>query len=134
MANKETLNVTDMFQSMMPANDMFKSAVEFNARLSNIFMETASKNNELAYNWAQDNIKKMQTLADPKIEPSKLAEKTAEVFGESMQAAPEQIAKFAEVAKTAQTEAVELIMEAGKRVQSDIVETTKGTKPVVKAA
>ncbi len=125
MTTAKMPDFTEMFQSMKMDNDMFKSAAEFNARMSNIMMETARKNNELAYSWAQENLDKLQTLADAKLAPAKLAEKSAEVLNDRMRAAPEQLAKFAEIAKATQTEAVELMMQTGKQVQGEVMETAK---------
>ncbi len=53
-----------------------------------------------------------------------------------MRAAPEQLAKYAEIAKAPQTEAAELMMQTGKQVQGEVMKTAKkaASKATAKSA
>ena len=108
-----------------PFADMFRTAAAFNARMAGIALDTANRNAELAHGWTRETIEKMRPLADPSLTPDVAMKRTGEIAAERLRAAPEHVAKFAEVAKTAQTQAVELMMETGRDVQGDIVSAAR---------
>ena len=136
----KTADFSDMFTNMMdpkmfdtmPANDMLKSVTEFGARMNGIVLEAAAKNTELAFGWTRDTLDNMQKFANPELKPVEFAKVTGDVLNAQMRTTPEFVTKLAEVAKTAQTKTVELVMETGKSMQSDAV--AKATEVVKKAA
>jgi len=136
----KTADFSDMFTNMMdpkmfdamPANDMLKSVTEFSARMNGIVLEAAAKNTELAFGWTRDTLDNMQKFANPDLKPAEFAKVTGDMLNAHMRATPELVTKLAEVAKTAQTKTVELVMETGKSMQSEAV--AKANEMVKKAA
>ncbi len=129
---------TAFFQDMMSgkgfdmpaANDMFGTLTAYQAKLNRIALDAAEKNAELSYGWMKDTLSKMEVFADPKADPSEMAKSAADAMTSTMRAAPEHVAKFAEVAKQAQTDTVEVMMQAGKDMQGEAVAAAKATTPV----
>jgi hypothetical protein len=128
-----TPDFTKMFQDMFAGkfgdvksvNDMFKNASEFGAKFNKIALDTAEKNAELSQAWMKDSLSKYAVFSKAQSEPAELAKVAAEVASAQAQATPEHVAKFAEVAKSAQMATVELMMAAGKEIQNEVVKTAK---------
>ena len=124
---------TAFFQDMMSgkgfdmpaANDMFGAMTAYQAKLNKIALDAAEKNAELSYGWMKDTLSKMEVFAQPKGDPSEMAKSAAEAMTSAMRAAPEHMSKFAEVAKQAQTDTVEVMMDAGKNMQGEAVAAAK---------
>jgi hypothetical protein len=110
---------------MPAANDVFGTMTAYQAKMNRIALETAEKNAELSYGWMKETLTKMEAFTDSKQDPSELAKTSADVLSSAMRSAPEHVAKFAEVAKQAQTDTVELVMEAGKDLQGEAVAAAK---------
>ena len=135
----KTIDYTKAFQDMFAGkfadmnavNDMVRDAAEFGAKFNKIALDAAEKNVELSNAWLKDSISKYGVFTKTHAEPAEYAKVVADVATAQAQAAPEHIAKFAEVAKSAQMATVELVMAAGKEFQADAV---KAAKTVVKAA
>lgn len=129
----KTTDYTKVFENMMssnvfdamPANDFVKSATQLGAKMNKIALEAAVKNTELSFGWAKVTLDSMQKFADPAIEPAGLLKASADAVNAQMKSAPEYINKFADVAKTAQTQAVELMVETGKTVQGEAAAAMK---------
>jgi hypothetical protein len=134
-----TNDYTKMFQDMFAGkfgdtkgvNDMVRNAAEFGAKFNKIALETAEKNAELANSWMKDSLGKYAAFTKVQAEPAEYAKVVSEVAAAQAQATPEHVAKFAEVAKSAQMATVELMMAAGKDFQNEVV---KSAKTVAKAA
>lgn len=129
----KTPDYTKMFQDMFAGkmgdmnavNDMMKDAAEFGAKFNKIALDAAEKNAELASAWAKDSFAKYDAFTKTQAEPADYAKVAADVFSAQAQATPEHVAKFAEVAKSAQMATVELMMAAGKEFQAEAVKTVK---------
>ncbi len=134
-ANDYTALFQDLFSGKFAdfnlTTNAFKNSSEFGAKLNKIALETAEKNTELANAWAKDAIKKYAPLTETQAEPANYTKVVTDVVTAQAQATPEHIAKFAEVAKSAQMATVELLMAAGKEFQADV---TKNIKTATKAA
>jgi len=128
-----TPDYSKMFQDMFAGkfgdtkavNDMVKDAAEFGAKFNKIALETAEKNAELSTAWMKDSLTKFDAFTKVQAEPADYAKVTADVVSAQAQATPEHVAKFAEVAKSAQMATVELMMAAGKEIQNEVVKTAK---------
>ncbi len=114
-----------MFQNMpqMPKDfsafaNSTKEAAEFNSKLNSIALEAAQKNAELSAKWTQDVLSNMGTLNTPQDQPADYAKVVKDAAEAQVQGTPERLSAFAEVAKTAQIEAVELIMNKTKEIQA----------------
>jgi hypothetical protein len=134
-----TTDFTKAFQDMFSGkfgdvkavNDMVRDAAEFGAKFNKITLDTAEKNAELANAWMKDSLGKYAAFTKVQGEPADYAKVVSEVASAQAQATPEHVAKFAEVAKSAQMATVELMMAAGKEFQNEVV---KSAKTAAKAA
>ena len=115
----------DMFAKGNPMTDMFRTVTAFNARLAGIAIETAERNADLAHGWTRETLDRMAPLADTSATPGEAAKRMGEFATDRMRAAPEHMARFAEVAKTAQTRGIEAMMDAGREMQGEIVSATR---------
>ena len=104
---------------------MVRDAAEFGAKFNKIALDTAEKNAELANAWMKDSLGKYAAFTKVQAEPADYAKVASEVATAQAQATPEHVAKFAEVAKSAQMATVELMMAAGKEFQNEVVKTAK---------
>ena len=135
----KTIDYTKAFQDMFAGkfadmnavNDLVQDAAEFSAKFNKIALDAAEKNAELSNAWLKDSLSKYGVFTKTQAEPADYDKVAADVAAAQAQAAPEHIAKFAEVAKSAQMATVELVMAAGKELQADAV---KAAKTAVKAA
>lgn len=120
----------NMFENadMSVFNDAFKNVAEFNSKFSSIVLNAAEKNAELSQAWTKETLKKLQDVTKPHADPADYAKAIADVTTASAQATPDHLAAFAEVAKKAQMDAIELMTTAGKEVQ------TKATTAAKRAA
>lgn len=114
---------------MPAANDVIGTMSAYQAKMNRIALDTAEKNAELSYGWMKDTFSKMEAFTAAKQDPSEIAKTSADMMTAAMRSAPEHVAKFAEVAKQAQTDTVELMMEAGKDMQGEAVAAAKKAAP-----
>lgn len=129
----KTPDYTKMFQDMFAGkfgdvkavNEMVQSAAEYGAKFNKIALDAAEKNAELSNAWMKDTLSKYGAFTKTQSEPADYAKVAADVMTAQAQAAPEHVAKFAEVAKSAQMATVELMMAAGKDMQAEIADTAK---------
>lgn len=141
MAN--TQDFTAIMKDMMGAfpvdtksfEESFKSTATLNEKLSGVALDAAGKSTELSTKWTKDTLSKMSELTKVKAEPADYAKAMSDFATASAEMAAENMAAFAEIAKKAQTETVELMMAAGK----DMAEETsaavqKSTAAAKKAA
>lgn len=115
-------------------DDAAKNASEFNVKLSQIALETAKKNAELTNAWTAETLKAVEAANKVQKDPSAYATVASEFAAAHAQAMPEKLSAYAEVAKAAQLEAVELFVAAGKDVQAEVVAATKEVAAKAKAA
>lgn len=110
----------NMFDSadMSAFNDMFKNAAEFNSKFSEIVLTAAEKNAELSQAWTKETLKKVQTMTKPQSDPADYAKVITDFTSAQAQTTPERIAAFAEVAKKAQMDTIELLVSAGKEAKT----------------
>lgn len=119
----QTIDYTKPFENifetadMTAFNDMFKNVAEFNSKFSDIVIKAAEKNAELSQAWTKDTLKKLQEITKPHTDPADYAKAFADVTTAQAQATPDHLAAFAEVAKKAQMDAIELLASAGKEAQ-----------------
>lgn len=104
-------------QDMSAFKDIFKNATEFNSKITDIAIKTAEKNAELSQAWTKETLSKLEAVAKPKTDPSDYAQVITEFTTAQAQTTPEHIAAFAEVAKKAQMDTIELFMSAGQEAQ-----------------
>jgi len=107
------------FPDMSAFTDATKNATDFSAKLSQIALAAAEKNAELTSAWTQEALAKLDAATKVQADPAAYAKMISELANEQAQTSPEQIAAFAEVARKAQQDTVELVMTAGKEMQDE---------------
>lgn len=95
-----------------------KDVADFYVKMGKIALDATKKNVELSNAWATETLKKVEGINKVQNDVSAYGTVASEFVSAQAQAMPEKLAEFAEVAKTAQMEAVELLMSASKDVQS----------------
>ncbi|WGI22782.1 phasin, PhaP [Amylibacter sp. IMCC11727] len=115
-------------------DDAAKNAAEFNVKLGKIALEAAKKNAELTNAWTAEALKSVEAANKIQKDPSAYATVASDFASAQAQAMPEKLSAYAEVAKAAQLEAVELFVAAGKDVQAEVVAATKDVAAKAKAA
>ena len=144
MAN--TQDFTTMMKDMMGAfpvdtkafEDSFKTSAALNEKLSGVALEAAEKSSEVSSKWTKDTLTKMAELSKVKAEPADYAKAMSDFATSSAEMAAEHMAAFAEIAKKAQTETVDLMMAAGKDMAEEtsaaVQTATKDTTAAAKKA
>jgi hypothetical protein len=98
-----------------------KPFIEYQAKLSQVAFDAAKKNVEISQAWVNETISAFDEFSKPVEKPADIAAASTEFAKAQAEAAPKHFASFAEVAKKAQVETAEIILNAGKDVQSKIV-------------
>lgn len=106
-------------------NDLTKNATEFTSKLSKIALTAAEKNAELTSTWTKETLSKLDAAIKVQKDPADYAKVVSDFAAAQTQSSPEHVAAFAEVAKKAQIDAVELLMAAGKEVQAEATAAVK---------
>lgn len=115
-------------------DDAAKNVAEFNVKFGKIALEAAKKNAELTNAWTAETLKTVETANKVQKDPSAYATVASDFASAQAQAMPEKLSAYAEVAKAAQLEAVELFVAAGKEVQTEVAAATKDVAAKAKAA
>lgn len=106
-------------------NDAAKNAAEFNAKLAKIALTSAQKNADLTTAWTAEVLKKAEAISKPQKEAADYVKVATDFASTQAQTLPEKVTAYVEVAKSAQKEATDLIVAAGKDIQADVVAKTK---------
>ena len=142
----KTDDITAMMKEMMGAfpmdtkamDDAFKTTATLSEKLSGVALEAAKKSTELSASWTKDTLSKMTEMSKAKAEPADYAKAMSDFATSSAEMAAEHMAAFAEIAKKAQTETVDLMMAAGKDMAEEtsaaVQKATKDTTAAAKKA
>lgn len=113
----------------------FKTTASLNEKLSSVALEAAEKSAEVSNKWAKDTLAKLADVSKAKAEPADYAKAMTDFATASAEAAAENMAAFAEIAKKVQMDTVELMMAAGKDLSEDATAAVKkATADVTTAA
>nr|WP_325251141.1 phasin, PhaP [Amylibacter sp.] len=115
-------------------DDASKNVAEFNQKLGKIAVAAAKKNAELTNAWTSETLKSVEAANKIQKDPSAYSTVASEFASAQAQSLPEKLAAYAEVAKAAQLEAVELFVAAGKDIQAEVAAATKDVAAKTKAA
>ena len=115
-------------------DDAIKTQSSLNEKLSAVSLTAAQKSTDLSAKWAQDTLTKMTALSTAKAEPADYAKSVSDFATASAEAAAEHMASFAEIAKSVQTEALELMMAAGKDMSAAAKKATDDVTAATKKA
>jgi len=102
-----------------------KGQNELNEKLSAVVFAAAQKSTDISAKWTNDTLSKMTSLSGNKAEPADYAKSVTDFASASAEAAAENIAAFADIAKKVQAETVELMMAAGKTASKDVTAAAK---------
>ena len=116
---------TNAPMDMSAFNDVAKNAAEFNSKLSKIALAAAEKNAELTNAWTKETLSKLDQASKVQKDPADYTKAVSDFAAAQAQTSPEHIAAFAEIAKKAQIDTVELLMSAGKDIQAKTSQTAK---------
>lgn len=116
--------------SMFPVDnkafeDMFKSQSAFAEKFSAVAIDAAQKSTDLSAKWMRDTLGQLLTVTKAKDEATDYAKSLGDFVQSSAEATTDNLAAFAEIAKSVQTETVELMLAAGKDISE---ETTKAAR------
>ena len=115
-------------------DDATKNISEFNVKFGQITLAAAKKNADLAATWTTETLKSVEEANKTQKDPADYASVISEFASAQAHAMPEKLSAYAEVAKAAQLEAVELFVAAGKDVQKEVEVATKNVAAKAKAA
>lgn len=138
----KTQDFTAVLKDMMGAfpvdtkamDDAIKTQSSLNEKLSAVSITAAQKSTDLSAKWAQDTLTKFTDLSKAQAEPADYAKSVTDFASASAEAAAEHMAAFAEIAKSVQTETLELLMAAGKDMGEDLSAAAKKATAEVTAA
>lgn len=114
--------------------ETFKTSAAFGEKMTKVALEAAEKSSEISSKWTKDTIAKVGTLAKVKDEPTDYSKALSDFASAAAEMAAENLAAFAEVAKKAQMETVELMLAAGKDMSEDATAAVKKAQADVTAA
>ena len=133
MNKLETPDFTKVFEDFFKAapadftafGDVFKNTAELSGKFTKIALEAAEKNVELSHKMTKETLNKFEAVAKVQKDPADYAKSVSEFAAEQAQATPERIAAFAEIAKNAQMETMDLVMTAGQDAQTTATRAVK---------
>ena len=101
--------------------------LEFNSKLSKIALETIKKNTELSQEWSKETLNSLETFTKTQKNPSDYSKVINDFVTQQTQSSPKHFAEFAEIAKKAQLDTIDLYMSAGKEMNEEMTKTAKKT-------
>ena len=124
---------TAMFKDMMGAfpvdtkamEDAFKTSADLSEKMSNVALQAAEKSTEISSKWTKSTIAKVGELSKAKPEVADYTKAMTDFASFSAEAAAENMAAFAEIAKKVQMDTVELMLAAGKDFSEEATAAVK---------
>ena len=121
--NLEKFSTQNPFMSSHSLDDI----LEFNSKLSKIALDTFKKNTELSQEWSKETLNSLDTFTKTQKNPSEYSKVINDFVTQQTQSSPKHIAEFAEIAKKAQLDIIDLYMSAGKEMNEEMTKTSKKT-------
>ena len=119
-----------MAQSPIKVDGAMKSVMEYNTKLGKIALDTLKKNAELSQAWTKESLTSLDPFVKGSEKPEDFMKMTNDYVTTQAQSMPKHMAEFAEVAKKAQLETIDLMMKAGKDAQEELMSASnKATSP-----
>ena len=114
-----------MSQSPIKFDDAMRSVMDYNSKFGKIALDTVKKNTELTQAWAKESLSALDPFVKSTEKPEDFMKVATDYVSSQTQNTPKHIAEFAEVAKKAQLETIDLMMKAGKDAQEELSSVTK---------
>ena len=140
MANTDYTQMVKDAMSNFPVDtssfqNLARSQAALAEKMSAVAIEAARKSTDLSARWAQDTLSKLSTVTTAKADPADYAKSMTDFMSTSAEAAAENLAAFAEIAKRVQAETLELMLAAGKDMSEDATAAArKATQDLTTAA
>ncbi|WP_417719769.1 phasin [Salipiger sp.] len=106
-------------------DEAFKSSTTLAEKMSGIGIDAATRSTDISTAWTMETLAGLSDLSKAKAEPQDYAKILTDFATSQAERASEHMAAYAEVAKTAQMETVELFMSAGKGFADDMTAATR---------
>lgn len=103
----------------------FKSQSELTEKLSGLALSAVEQSNAVSAKWTNDTLAKLGDMAKTKSEPADYATAMSDFASATAEAAAENMAAFADIAKKVQMDTVELMMAAGKTAGEEATSAVK---------
>ena len=139
----KTQDFTAVFKDMMGSfpvdtkamEESFKNQTSLAEKMSAVAIDAAGQSAELSAKWTKETLAKVEAMSKAKAEPADYAQAMTDFASTSAEAAAENMAAFAEIAKKVQTQTMELVLAAGKDMSEDMTAAAnKATNEVTAAA
>ena len=114
-------------QNPFMSSHSLDSIFEFNSKLSKIALDTLKKSAELSQDWSKETLNSLDTFTKTHKNPSDYSKVINDFITQQTQSSPKHIAEFAEIAKKAQLDTIDLYMSAGKEMNEEMTKTAKKT-------
>ena len=122
-----TTDMNEIFKDFMGAFQMdttafesaFKNGASLNEKFAAVALTAVSNNAGIANKWTTDTISKIGEITKAKAEPADYAKAVTDFASAQAEVAAENLSAYAEVAKKAQMDAVELFMAVGKEATEE---------------
>ena len=114
-----------MSQSPFKVDDAMKSMMDYNTKVGKIALDTVKKNTELSQSWAKESLSALDPFVTGTEKPEDFMKIATDFVSSQTQSAPKHMAEFAEVAKKAQLETIDLMMKTGKDAQEELTNVAK---------
>ncbi len=105
--------------------DAFRTQATFGEKLTRVALEAADKSTEISNKWTRETLARVGEIARVKEDPADYTKAWTDFASAQAELAAENMAAFAEVAKKAQMETVELMLAAGKDISEDATAAVK---------
>ena len=138
-----TPDMTTFFKDILGAypvdtkfyQDAFDNSAAMNEKMTKVALQAVQQSADISNKWTKETLGKISTISKAKTDPADYAKALTDFASAQAEATAENIAAFAEVAKKAQMETVELVMAEGKEATQDATDAVaKATKDVNAAA
>ncbi len=136
MARKQTYDFAKAADQFMGAfnvdtkmiDDAVRTAIEFNTRLGNVAIDATKKGIALTSAWSSDTLGRIEAGNTARKDPAGYAAAASEFAVEQAREIPGKLAEYAEVARQAQLATIDLLVDAGKTMQTEAAPTAKAAK------
>ena len=105
--------------------DAYKSTAVLNEKLATTALDAAGAAQDLGNAWAKDMLGTLLNFAKAKADPADYFKALADVATEQSEATVKNLTALADIAKSSQTEAMELLAAAGKEMNEDAAKVLK---------
>jgi hypothetical protein len=130
---KDMMSVFPMDTHAM--REAFKTQAALGEKMTRVAVEAADKSTEITAKWAREALARIAAAAKVKEDPAEYTKSMTDLASAAAEMAAENMAAYAEVAKKAQMETIEIMLAAGKDFSEDATAAVKkATAEVTTAA